>query len=79
MVLFTVLHIQVNNLKHVFIGYIPIYSNFMHRNQISILKNQVGEVRMTKVLRDGNVLIMSNNEEQRERACRVREVGEHKV
>ncbi len=79
MVLFTVLHIQVNNLKHVFIGYIPIYSNFMQRNQISILKNQVGEVRMTKVLRDGNVLIMSNNEEQRERACRVREVGKHKV
>ncbi len=79
MLLFTVLHIQVNNLKHVFIGYIPIYSNFMQRNQISILKNQVGEVRKTKVLRDGNVLIMSNNEEQRERACRVREVGKHKV
>ncbi len=33
----------------------------------TILKNQVSEVRMAKVLRDGNLLIMCNNEEQRER------------
>lgn len=45
----------------------------------TILKNQVGEVRMAKVLRDGYLLIMCNNEEQRERACRVREVGKHKL
>lgn len=34
---------------------------------------------MAKVLRDGNLLIMCNNEEQKERACRMREVGKHKV
>lgn len=45
----------------------------------TILKNQVGEVRMAKVLRDGNLLIMCNNKEQKERACRMREVGKHKV
>lgn len=41
----------------------------------TILKNQVGEVRLAKVLRDGNLLIMCSNEEQRERACRMREIG----
>ncbi len=45
----------------------------------TILKNQVGDVKMAKVLRDGNLLIMCINEEKRERACRMTEIGRHNV
>lgn len=45
----------------------------------TILKNQIGDVKMAKVLRDGNLLMMCINEEQRERVCRMKEIGRHKV
>lgn len=43
----------------------------MSPGKLTILKNQMGDIRMAKVLRDGNSLIVCKNEEQRERACYV--------
>lgn len=45
----------------------------------TILKNQVGEIIMAKVLRDGNLLIVCKSEEQRERAMKIKEIGRYKV
>lgn len=45
----------------------------------TILKNQVGDIIMAKVLRDGNLLIMCKSEEQRQRAGKMKEIGKNKV
>lgn len=45
----------------------------------SILKNQVGDIIMAKVLRDGNLLIACKSEEQRQRAGKMKEIGKNKV
>lgn len=44
-----------------------------------ILKNQVGNINNAKVLRDGNLMISCNTEEQKDRACRMKEIGKYKV
>lgn len=45
----------------------------------TILKNQVGDICMAKVLRDGNLLIVCKNEEQRGKAKKIKEIGKYKV
>lgn len=40
-----------------------------------ILRNQIGDIHMAKVLRDGNLLIVCRNEGQRERAGRIKGSG----
>ncbi len=44
----------------------------------TILRNQIGDIHMEKVLRDGNLLIVCRNEEQRERAGRMKKMGQFK-
>jgi len=45
----------------------------------TVLKNQIGGLLMAKVLRDGNLLIVCRNEEQRVRADNIKEMGRFKV
>jgi len=45
----------------------------------TIWRNQIGDIHMAKVLRDGNLLIVCRNEEQRERAGRMKEIGPFNV
>lgn len=44
-----------------------------------LLNNKVGEIRMAKVLKDGNLLIVCRDEKQRERAAKITEIGRSKV
>ncbi len=41
----------------------------------TILRKQIGDIHMAKVLGDGNLLIVCINEEQWERAGRMKEMG----
>lgn len=45
----------------------------------TVLKNQVGDIKLAKVLRDGNLLILCKNKEQSEKAYKMKEVGKCKV
>lgn len=45
----------------------------------TVLRNQIGDIVVAKVLRDGNLMIGCKNEEQRERAGRIKEIGRFKV
>ncbi len=45
----------------------------------TVLRNQIGDIHMAKVLTDGNLLIVCMNEEQRTRAGRVKEIRWFKV
>ena len=45
----------------------------------AFLKEKVGDIRMAKILRDGNLLIVCGDEKQRERAERITEIGRSKV
>ena len=45
----------------------------------TVLRNQVGDIHMAKVLKDGNLSIICRNEGQRDRAGRMKEVGRFKV
>lgn len=45
----------------------------------TVLTNQVGDIHMAKVLRDGNLLIVCRSEEQRQLAGRMKEMGRNKV
>lgn len=45
----------------------------------TVLKNQLGDIKLAKVLRDGNLLILCKSKEQSEKACKMKEVGKCKV
>lgn len=45
----------------------------------TVLRNQIGDIHLAKVLKDGNLLIVCRNEEQRDRAGRMKDVGRFKV
>lgn len=37
--------------------------------KLTVLRNQIGDIHVAKVLKDGNLLVISRDKEQRERAC----------
>ena len=45
----------------------------------TVLKNQIGDIHLAKVLKDGNLFIVCMSEDQREQAGRVKEIGKFKV
>ena len=53
--------------------------NFFNESGKIVLKNQIGDIHLAKVLKDGNSLIVCRTEDQRERAGRVKEIGKFKV